>query len=735
MRTKILVFHSLDWPTVPRVAIAFRQVGCRVDGLARRGSPLLRLASVDGLHIYHPLAPLASLGTAIARSNPDLVIPCDEPAVQQLLRLWRTTASPPIRAVLEKSLGHPDGYARIATRSNLPAIAAEAGVRLPRTRLATNTAELRDALKEIGFPAVLKANFSWSGNGVGIVRDVGEAESVFARLNGTWARLRAIKCLLRDRDLELLVQRFGDRHPALSIQRVVRGQEANAAIACWRGEIVASLSAQVLVARGVNRNAAVLRIIDNSKMVEAAQRIVRLAGVSGFCGFDFIIEDDTGLPTLIEINPRATQINHLALGPGRDLVAALCSQLAGEPVVDRPAVTDRSEIALFPHEWHRDLQSHYLRSAYHDVPWEEPELVRLNAKPPRPMSDVTVGADATTTGAPLPISICISEDRPSCESAVRILIESLLQTSDRVTLTVFFPPASEEFIRWSSRFGQGTVSIQTSPISEANGWNVKPYVLLRMLESECNEVVWLDSDIVVMKDIKVIFANLSPDTLVITEEALWGAYRDPEGLRCRLWRMQPARDFGFCLNTAVLRVTTRHIPLLKDWCSLLESEAYRSAQASPGTSRQPHLMSDQDALTALLCSEKWKTIPVRVLRRGEEIIQFFGLYGFTGTERIRSLWHGLPTFIHSQGVKPWLARSRRRGLRGWLDTVYLDVSPYTLAVLLRHPNCAEQWAAPMTVLGRVFRAIGLRSIPLTGFPLALGFDITRGLISTIRSFR
>jgi hypothetical protein len=39
-------------------------------------------------------------------------------------------------------------------------------------------------------------------------------------------------------------------------------------------------------------------------------------------------------------------------------------------------VTESDTIALFPQEWMRDPASEYLTSGYHDVPWEEPELIR-----------------------------------------------------------------------------------------------------------------------------------------------------------------------------------------------------------------------------------------------------------------------------------------------------------------------------------------------------------------------
>ena len=75
------------------------------------------------------------------------------------------------------------------------------------------------------------------------------------------------------------------------------------------------------------------------------------------------------------MNPRATQMGHLALGEGRDLAAALRAAASGEQVRRTSSVTDKDLIALFPQEMQRDPKSPLLNEAYHDVPWEEPDLV------------------------------------------------------------------------------------------------------------------------------------------------------------------------------------------------------------------------------------------------------------------------------------------------------------------------------------------------------------------------
>ena len=79
---------------------------------------------------------------------------------------------------------------------------------------------------------------------------------------------------------------------------------------------------------------------------------------------------------LIEINPRSTQVGHLALGPGKNIPASLYAAVSGEMVEESSAVTEKDTIALFPQEWLRDPSSTFLQSAYHDVPWDKPDLIR-----------------------------------------------------------------------------------------------------------------------------------------------------------------------------------------------------------------------------------------------------------------------------------------------------------------------------------------------------------------------
>jgi len=166
------------------------------------------------------------------------------------------------------------------------------------------------------------------------------------------------------------------RRSVVNAQAFLAGREATSAIACWKGTVLAGLHFEVLNKGNSTGPATVLRFIENVEMSVAVEKMARRLNLSGLHGFDFMLEAHTGNAYLIEINPRATQVGHLTLGLGRDLPAALYSAVSGKAVQAAQRVTGNDTIALFPQEWLRDPASAFLRSGYHDVPWEEPELVR-----------------------------------------------------------------------------------------------------------------------------------------------------------------------------------------------------------------------------------------------------------------------------------------------------------------------------------------------------------------------
>jgi hypothetical protein len=283
-----------------------------------------------------------------------------------------------IRTLIERSLGAPSGFEIARKKSELVHTAASLGIAVPETTVVRNPDEFEAALATMPFPLVLKVDgaASWAGTGVRVVANVAEARRAYGELRAIGGWWRAAKPALQTLSLQPFAHRRDDGAPVVSVQRFVRGVPANRAVVCWQGKVLAGLSVEALQTSGATGFATVVRVIDDDAMSHAARVLAQRLGLSGFAGFDFMIEAGTGTPYLIELNPRPTQICHLSLDGQSDMAGALYAQLAGVPATS-PIGTARRIIALFPGEAQRDPHSEYLRASYHDVPWDAPELVRV----------------------------------------------------------------------------------------------------------------------------------------------------------------------------------------------------------------------------------------------------------------------------------------------------------------------------------------------------------------------
>lgn len=323
--------------------------------------------------------------------------------------------------------------------------------------------------------------------------------------------------------------------------------------------------------------------------------------------------------------------------------------------------------------------------------------------------------------------VCIAEDRISEESAVRLLLLSLVKQCSDIQIVLYFPPATNDFKDWLAQFPQ--VLLHCNPFSKCSGWNVKPYALLSLLKEGHKEVWWIDSDIILSRDFRPSVGKLTDTTLVITEDALFGFYRD-DGYRAKAWGFDVGRMLPFCLNTGVIRVTQHHIPLLYRWKQLMEDKTYLKTQTLPYNCKPFHMFGDQDVFTALLSSSEFADIPLKILRRGKDIIQYFGPAGYTLQERFLNLIQGLPTFIHSQGNKPWYRQKtppKWTNFLQYINYVNLEVSPYNhVASLYRHQVDKDvDWLAYFSQLGKLFSVIGFGNAALTGMPLAVIYSLWR----------
>jgi glutathione synthase/RimK-type ligase-like ATP-grasp enzyme len=336
---------------------------------------------------------LRAIAAALRDTLPDLIVPADEWAIDLLgllhdraLHYSTLTASWTAR-LIEHSLGSPSAFAFTRQKSRLIGLARREGIAVPRTKVVGDLRALRYLSEHELFPMVLKLDHSFGGHGVRVVRDAREAEAGFCELRAAAGPVAALKQSIKRRDIACLEGLYR-RSPAISLQQFIDGTPANRAVACHRGKVLAGLSVEAVCTNGANGPATVVRIIDSPTMSEAAEKLVRRLGLSGFLGLDFMIDRKTGQPFFIELNARPTQICHMAPDTSADMVGTLAVALGALPVPRHLPNVGGPTIALFPQECWREPDSEYLHSAHHDVPWWAPEFLAAYRMPPplEPMS-------------------------------------------------------------------------------------------------------------------------------------------------------------------------------------------------------------------------------------------------------------------------------------------------------------------------------------------------------------
>jgi hypothetical protein len=376
----VLLVSTFAWSTAGRLAVALDEAGFVVDAVAPPNSVVHGIVAVRRSHRLSLIRPVSSLRRLIEDCRPDLVIPSDDPSRQALHSVY-ASADPTsargeaVRECLVRSLGAPETYDWIYSRAMLMDIALQRGLCAPPTSLVTTEAAASAWQRRHAGPVVMKTDGSWGGRGVEIVHTADEVASAWRRLTTPPNATRVLKRLFVDRTPWPLRDRLTGRQPVVSIQTYVPGHPANVAVSCLDGEVVAAVTAEVVVSTRPTGPATVLKVIDHPEMTATAASIVKALHLTGLCGFDFVLDPSTGRAHLVELNPRATPTSHLLTADGSDPLRSLAASMREQAPPERQAPYSEGLVALFPQELERDPQSEYLARAHHDIPAHAEDFV------------------------------------------------------------------------------------------------------------------------------------------------------------------------------------------------------------------------------------------------------------------------------------------------------------------------------------------------------------------------
>jgi thioesterase domain-containing protein len=351
-----MILTTMRWFAVARLAHALAEAGFSVSACRPRAHAL---EVIDGLTSdcrLHRMSRMRSLAAAIRQAKPDIILPDDERALVLLRRLYARTqhTDPELAELIARSLGNKQCWPSITSRTGLVKEAHALSVSAPATAVIDNLLALRAWVAERNLPVVLKTDGSWGGQGVAIVREAIQLNKVWRSISDPPRLARALKRLVFDREAGPISIWARRARPIVNVQRFVEGRDAIATVACLDGEVHQLICLEVVQTSEARGPATVVRIIDNPAMAEAARRLVQRFGLSGFCGFDFMITDD-GEALVLELNPRVTPTCHL--------------------LVERDHQSYQT-IALFPAELMRSAKTTTTTSAVLDLPVRAPLLIQ-----------------------------------------------------------------------------------------------------------------------------------------------------------------------------------------------------------------------------------------------------------------------------------------------------------------------------------------------------------------------
>ncbi len=367
----LLVATATRWYGTARMPRALNRAGFDVALLTPRNSLAEHSRFVakigfleDGAGPQHWLNAFAAMVKATA---PALVMPCDDMSFRllQALALWppeqlKAALALQLGALIRHSLGDPAWYRTSVDKTLLPAAAAALDVRVPPGEVVGGLAEAEAFAAAHGYPVVVKRSLSSAGDGVAICANRGELASAIPQL------LRANGIALEPGPERLLVQAY------------IRGRIKYYPSMAWQGTVLTGYAGEKLVADPEPKGpATVNRYHRSPELREMSVKLARGFGITGFFSPEFVEDESTGVPYLMEINRRLVGGAHRGSAIGVDHCAALHAAANGLPSPTRADLDDGEQhlTVHFPQEWLRDASSHWLRDYPVDVPWDEPELI------------------------------------------------------------------------------------------------------------------------------------------------------------------------------------------------------------------------------------------------------------------------------------------------------------------------------------------------------------------------
>ena len=281
---------------------------------------------------------------AIRDFVPAMILPLDGSAARLLRDLHRKHAaragelSARIASTVENSLGIASHYPLFANPAELSRFVR--GQNVPALNIVEVDSEpaLRALLQSVPLPVMMYASPPEPEFVGGPVTGVDAGIAAYRRLTGLVGRARQV---LAGRSGPALLARS---RRAVLVRQYAEGSWACRLVVCRAGRVLAGIS-MLPPENDRARPRAPATPTDHAAMDRFAALLVKRLGLSGFVGFNFVLEAD-GRALLVEIVPRVSHLSCLGADGVRDLAEALHRSVVTP--VDRRRVPPDAHIVAFP---------------------------------------------------------------------------------------------------------------------------------------------------------------------------------------------------------------------------------------------------------------------------------------------------------------------------------------------------------------------------------------------------
>ncbi len=221
-----------------------------------------------------------------------------------------------ISAVTTTILPDTETLMTMHDKHRLDALAREIGIDSPEAFCPKSSQEAREHIASVELPVVIKMTKTSGAAGFRKIYERDGFEKAYfdvVRINN-----------LPESDLPM-------------IQQLIEGPTTCTLHICHRGEVLGEVMYQGLRTMPRSGGTTVFReSLSDPACQEAAAQIVKHLDFTGLCGFDFIMDEKTGRPFLVDGNCRITPAVTMAYHGGCDLVEAWVRVANGEDVPPLP---------------------------------------------------------------------------------------------------------------------------------------------------------------------------------------------------------------------------------------------------------------------------------------------------------------------------------------------------------------------------------------------------------------